>query len=93
MTFGTGTPSCIVTSMFEGLMSRWMMPFWCACWTAWQTLDEQLEPRLGVEPLLVAVLDDRDALDVLHHEVGPPRSVLPASSTLAMFGWSIIASA
>jgi hypothetical protein len=23
--------------MFEGLMSRWMMPFWCACWMAWQT--------------------------------------------------------
>ena len=26
-----------VTRMFEGLMSRWMMPFWCACWMAWQT--------------------------------------------------------
>ena len=28
MTLGTGTPSLTVTSMFEGLMSRWMMPFW-----------------------------------------------------------------
>ena len=27
ITFGTGTPSCSVTRMFEGLMSRWMMPF------------------------------------------------------------------
>ena len=25
------TPSCSVTRMFDGLMSRWMMPFWCAC--------------------------------------------------------------
>ena len=25
------------TSTFDGLMSRWMMPFWCACWIAWQT--------------------------------------------------------
>src|SRR6266487_2976471 len=29
MTFGTGTLSCRATRMFEGLMSRWMMPFWC----------------------------------------------------------------
>src|SRR5438105_15902090 len=21
----------------DGLMSRWMMPFWWACWIAWQT--------------------------------------------------------
>src|SRR2546425_12243865 len=27
MTLGTGTPSLTVTRMFEGLMSRWMMPF------------------------------------------------------------------
>ena len=27
ITLGTGTPSCSVTRMFEGLMSRWMMPF------------------------------------------------------------------
>ena len=27
MTFGTGTPSCIVIMMFDGLRSRWMMPF------------------------------------------------------------------
>ena len=27
ITFGTGTPSCSVTRMFDGLMSRWMMPF------------------------------------------------------------------
>gem|GEM_PF-1676472 len=37
ITLATGTPSCIVTSTLLGLMSRWMMPFWWACWMAWQT--------------------------------------------------------
>ena len=27
MILGTGRPSCSVTSTFDGLMSRWMMPF------------------------------------------------------------------
>jgi hypothetical protein len=34
MTLGTGWPSKIVTRMFVGLRSRWMMPFWWACWMA-----------------------------------------------------------
>ena len=37
ITLGTGTPSCMVTMMFDGLRSRWMIPFWWACWTALQT--------------------------------------------------------
>ena len=37
MTFTTGVPSCSVTSTFDGLRSRWMIPFWWACCTAWQT--------------------------------------------------------
>ena len=37
ITLGTAVPSCVVTSTFEGLMSRWMIPFWCACWIAQQT--------------------------------------------------------
>ncbi len=37
ITLGTGRPSRSVTSTLEGLMSRWMIPFWCACWIAWQT--------------------------------------------------------
>lgn len=31
MLFGTGRPSCTATRMFEGVRSRWMMPFWWAC--------------------------------------------------------------
>jgi len=37
MTFGTGDPSCSVTSTFDGFRSRWMIPFWWACCTAWHT--------------------------------------------------------
>ncbi len=38
ITTGDGAPdSVVVTRMLEGLRSRWMMPFWWACWTAWQT--------------------------------------------------------
>ncbi len=37
MILGTGSPSWTVTSTFEGLRSRWMIPFWCACWTPSQT--------------------------------------------------------
>ena len=36
--------------------------------------------------LLVAILGDRHALDQFHDEVGPARSVVPASKTLAIFG-------
>ena len=37
ITLGTGAPSCSVTSTFDGFRSRWITPFWCACWTARQT--------------------------------------------------------
>ena len=37
ITLATGTPSCSVTRTLDGLMSRWMIPFWWACCTAWQT--------------------------------------------------------
>ena len=45
MTLGSGTPSCSVTSTFEGLMSRWMMPFWWACWIARQTPASKFSAR------------------------------------------------
>ena len=55
---------------------------------------EQLQPLARRQLLLVAVLRDRHALDQFHDEVRPAaRRVVPASSTLAMFGWSISASA
>src|SRR2546423_586181 len=32
----------------EGLRSRWMMPFWCACCTAWQTGPNNASRSAGV---------------------------------------------
>ena len=37
ITLTTGVPSCSVTRTLDGLRSRWMIPFWWACCTAWQT--------------------------------------------------------
>ena len=47
MIFGTGWPSYSATSTFDGFRSRWMMPFWWACWTAWQTVGHQFQPLRG----------------------------------------------
>ena len=59
-----------------------MMPFWCACWIAWQTW-MNTSSRSRVEScLLVAVFGDRDALTSSITKYGRPVSVAPASSTL-----------
>ena len=71
ITLGTGLSSYIVTRTLDGLMSRWMMPFWWACWIAWQTGHEQLQPLARRQLVVVAVLGDRHAVDQLHDEVGP----------------------
>ena len=52
-------------------MSRWMMPFWCACWIAWQTWMNSSEPLRGGEIVLVAIIRDPDAAHQFHHEIGP----------------------
>ena len=43
----------------DGLMSRWMIPFWWACCTAWQTGTNSSSRCRGVSLRLVAVLGDR----------------------------------
>ena len=50
--------------------------------------DEQLQPLRGSSGCFWSqILGDRHAADQLHHEVrAGPLSVVPASSTLAMFG-------
>jgi hypothetical protein len=37
ITSTTGVVSCRDTRTLDGLMSRWTIPFWCACCTARQT--------------------------------------------------------
>ena len=71
ITFGTGWPSYRATSTLDGLRSRWMIPFWWACWTAWQTGTNSSSRSPGRQLVLVAVLGDRHALDQLHDEVRP----------------------
>jgi hypothetical protein len=59
--------------MFEGLMSRWMIPLVCACWIALTDLHEQIQAALCREPLLIAILGDGDPADQLHDEVRSAR--------------------
>ena len=50
-------------------MSRWMMPFWWACWMAWQTWMNKLQPFCRHQAVLVAVVGDRDPAHQLHDKV------------------------
>ena len=68
MTLGVGRPSTSVTITLLGFRSRWMIPFWWACCTAWQTATNNSSRARDRQPLAVAVLGDRLALDQLHHE-------------------------
>ena len=49
-----------------------MMPFWCACWTAWQTCTNS-PAAPWVSEFVVAVVGDGHALDQFHHEEGSAR--------------------
>ena len=49
MILTTGVPSLSVTITFDGLMSRWMTPLWCACWMAWHTETKSLSRSSVVE--------------------------------------------
>ena len=71
MTLACGLPSCIDTRMFDGLMSRWMIPFWCACWIALQTWTKSSSRCLTERLSRVAERRDRLAGDELHHEERP----------------------
>ena len=52
-------------------MSRWMIPFWCACWIARQTGANSSRRSLGESWLRSQYSVIGDALDQLHDEVGP----------------------
>src|SRR5215472_14294141 len=71
MILTSGVPSCAPTSTLVPLISRWMIPFWWACCTAWQTWPNRSSRSRTVSPVVVAELGDGDALDQLHDEVGP----------------------
>ena len=93
ITLGTGAPSCSITSTFDGFRSRWITPFWCACWTARQTARNNASRSLVVIRLRSQywVMGAPSMYSITKY--GRPLVVAPASKIWAMFGWSIIASA
>ena len=68
MTLGVGRPSTSVTITLLGLRSRWMIPFWWACCTAWQTAtNSSSRARTGSRwRSQYSVIGS--PLDQLHHE-------------------------
>ena len=50
-----------------------MIPFWWACWIAWQTGTNSSSRCARRQVVVVAVLGDRHAVDQLHDEVRPAR--------------------
>ncbi len=93
ITLGTGVPSCSVTSTFDGFRSRWIAPFWCACWTARQIARNNASRSLVVKRLRsqYSVIGAPSMYSITKY--GRPLLVAPASKIRAMFGWSIIANA
>ena len=75
-----------VTSTLDGLRSRWMTPFWCACCTRRADLDEQLQPRAVDSRLSVAVLGDRHASTSSMTKYGPAVGRRARVEHRAMFG-------
>jgi hypothetical protein len=81
------------TRMFEGLRSRWITPFWCACWTASHTsmnspMRSSIDRRLRSQCLVIGA-----PWTYSMTKYGSPRSVVPASKTRATLGWSMSANA
>ena len=92
MIFGCGTSSCSVTSTFDGLRSRWITPFWCACCTAWHTAVNSSR-RWRTESLCASqnsLIGSPRTSSIAKY--GCPVSVVPALSTFAMPGWFMRAS-
>ena len=72
--------------MFDGFRSRWTMPFWWACCTAWQTGTNSSSRSRGDSRCPVAIVGDRHALDQLHHEVGAAASAVAGVEDLGDVG-------
>ena len=93
ITLGVGRPSTTVTSTFDGLTSRWITPFWWACWIARQTGTNSSRRSRGVSWASSQYSVIGTPLTSSITKNGRPVPVAPASKTLAMLGWSINASA
>ena len=66
-------------------MSRWMMPFWCACWIAWQTCTKSAS-RAGMASCCLSqysVIGTPSTNSIAKY--GRPCCVAPASKKTATF--------
>ena len=86
ITLTTGVVSCSVTRTLDGLRSRWMIPFWWACCTAWQTGTNSSSRCRGVRWFWSQNSVIGHALDQLHDEVGPARVACAAVEHLGDVG-------
>jgi hypothetical protein len=93
MTLGAARPSWADTSTLLGLRSRWITPLVCACWTASQTHASSSSRSRTPTPLREQYSTMGSPLTSSITKNGRPVSVAPASSTFAMPGWSMSASA
>ena len=67
-------------------MSRWMTPFWWACWIAWQTGTNSSSRCRGVSLRASQNWVIGTPLTSSMTKNGRPSGVAPPSSTRAMFG-------
>ena len=74
------------TRMLEGLISRWMMPFMWACWTASQTEMKSSRRWLMVSRWWSAKAVIGSPLTCSITKYGRPVGVTPPSSTFARLG-------
>src|SRR5262249_2092005 len=75
--------------MLEGFRSRWMIPFWWACWTAWQTGRNRASRSSTLSRASSQYLVKGMPFTNSMTKNGRPLSVGPPSRTLAIVGWSM----
>ena len=75
----SGRPSWSVTRTLDGLTSRWMIPFWCACWIAWQTGTNSSNRCRGVKVFASQYSVIGTPWTSSMTKYGRPLSVVPAS--------------
>ncbi len=83
MTLGTALPSTFATSTLEGFRSRWMIAFWCACWTPSQTCTNSSSRSRAASRWRSQYSLIGTPFTYSMTKYGRPRGVAPASNTFA----------
>src|SRR5207253_7822648 len=75
----------------DGLMSRWMIPFWCACWIAWHTGTNNSSRSRGVRWLSSQYLVIGTPWTNSMTKYGRPDRVAHPSNTRERWTWDLMA--